>query len=312
MAHKVLFVVGPTASGKTKLAIEIAKLLSGEIISADSRQVYQLLDIGTAKPTLEEMRAVPHHLVDIYEPTVAFNAGKFSREARVIIDQLQLAGKQPIVVGGSGLYIKALISGFTVEQVGDERIRAALQKRVEEGGSESLYKELKEIDPISAAEIHPNNTHRLIRAMEIYLLTGLPMSEQKQQKEDAANFEPIIYGLNWEREKLYRRIDLRVDKMINDGLIAEVAILKRKGIDETLNSLQTVGYKEVFEYFNGDCSYSEMIEKIKKNSRNYAKRQMTWFRNSETVNWIDVDYTSDFSAIAADIVADFKKRNTNS
>lgn len=306
MSNKVIFIVGPTASGKTRLAIEVAKRLNGEIISADSRQIYQYLDIGTAKPTLEELKEVPHHLVNIYEPTTPFNAGKFSREARVIIDQLQLAGKQPIVVGGSGLYVKALVSGFSVEHVGDDRIREALQKRVDDNGTEALHNELEEVDPKAAKEIHPNNTQRLIRAMEVYLLTGKPFSEQKSTHGDAANFTPVLYGLNWDREKLYRRIELRVDMMINEGLMAEVAILKRKGYDEALNSLQTVGYKEVFEYFRGDTNYSEMIEKIKKNSRNYAKRQLTWFRNSETVNWVDVDYNSDFGTVAESIIADFK------
>jgi tRNA dimethylallyltransferase len=308
---KVLFLVGPTASGKTRLSLEIARKLNAEIVSADSRQIYKFLDIGTAKPSLEELKEFPHHFINMYDPDEDYNAGKFSKEARLVIDQILKSKKLPIVVGGSGLYIKALIEGFSVDNVSDSRIREALTNRLEREGIESLYSQLEKIDHKSAESIHKNNTQRIMRAIEVYILTGKPISEYKSSASSKADFQPVIFGLDMQRDQLYENIETRIDVMLEEGLIPEVAILQRKGYNENLNSLQTVGYKEVFSYFNGDFSYEEMIRLIKKNTRNYAKRQMTWFKNNAVVNWLSVTNESNFKELADQVIESFKKTKTS-
>lgn len=308
--QKVLILVGPTASGKTSLSIELSKRLKSEIISADSRQVYKYLSIGTAKPTELELNQAIHHFVDIYEPSEPFNAGQFSREARTVIDQLLEGNKTPIVVGGSGLYIKALVDGFSSEIESDDRIRISLKHRLEQEGIDSLYSQLEKVDPETAKVVHKNNVQRVMRALEIYLITGKPFSEIKKRETDPVKFTPVFVGLNWEREELYSRINKRVDIMIDEGLIPEVAIIKRRGLSENLNSLQTVGYKEVFSYFNGQIEFEDMISEIKKNTRRYAKRQMTWFKNDSRVKWFDMDDSRNTSELA-DSILDYFKRYTD-
>ena len=304
--EKVLILVGPTASGKTRLGIEISKLIRSEIVSADSRQIYKYLSIGTAKPTEEELTEAVHHFIDIYPPNKSYNAGQYSRDARAVIKQLLDADKLPIVVGGSGLYVKALVDGFSSEIESDDRIRLSLKSRLDTEGAESLYQQLLKVDPETAQKIHPNNTQRVMRALEVYLITGKPFSAIRQVESEPANFSPVFIGLNWNRESLYENINLRVDKMIDEGLIPEVAVLKRKGFHEDLNSLQTVGYKEVFSYFNGEITFDKMTQEIKKNTRRYAKRQLTWFRNDSRVNWFDVSKETDFAALARQVFTFFK------
>lgn len=304
---KVLFIVGPTASGKTRLSLEIARQINAEIVSADSRQIYKYLDIGTAKPSEEELLEFPHHFINMYDPDEDYNAGKFSKESRLVIDQILTSKKLPIVVGGSGLYVKALIEGFSVDNVSDSRIREALTSRLEREGVESLYTQLQKIDAKSAETIHKNNTQRIMRAIEVYILTGKAISDYKSSSSSKADFYPVIFGLDMNREELYKNIENRIEVMLNEGLIPEVAILQRKGYDENLNSLQTVGYKEVFSYFNGDCSYEDMVHLIKKNTRNYAKRQMTWFKNNADVNWLSVTNDTDFKKLATEVIDSFKK-----
>lgn len=303
MIRKVLFIVGPTASGKTRLSIELASLVKGEVVSADSRQIYKYMDIGTAKPSMAELKEVPHHFIDLYEPSENYNAGKFSREARTVIQQIFKSRRFPMVVGGSGLYLKALIEGFSIDdETTDEKVRNALRNRIAAEGNEGVHAELRRVDPDSAKVINVNDTQRLLRALEVYITTGKPYSEVlKTTTTNRAPIFPIFVGLEWDRDMLYRNIDLRVDKMIDDGLIVEVAQLKQRGYDETLNSLQTVGYKEVFAYFNGELHFSEMIDKIKQHSRNYAKRQMTWFRNQADVKWFPVDYLTNYFQLAQDV-----------
>lgn len=302
MDKKVLAIVGPTGSGKTKLSLIVAEKLDGEIISADSRQVYRYMDIGTAKPSLEDRKRIKHYFIDELNPDEEFNAGVFGEKGREIIEDIFSRGKVPIVVGGSGLYIKSLIDGFFEGPGADWELREILYKKANELGKEVLYEELKKVDPISAEKIHPNNLKRVIRALEVYYITGKPISQLQQAIKPEIDFKTVQVGLNWDRKKLYKRIEQRVDEMIKAGLIDEVKKLRELGYDKNLNSLQTVGYKEVFDYLDGLISYDEMIRLIKRNSRRYAKRQLTWFRQDKRIIWLDVDEDTDFDELAEKVV----------
>ncbi len=306
MKRKVLAIVGPTASGKTKLSIIVAEKIGGEIISADSRQVYRYMDIGTAKPSKEERERVKHYFVDEINPDEEFNAGVFGEKGREIIEDIFSRGKIPIIVGGSGLYVKSLIDGFFEGPAGDWELREILYRKAEQLGKEVIYEELKKVDPVSAEKIHPNNLKRVIRALEVYYLTGKPMSKLQAELKPEINFETVQIGLNWDRKKLYKRIEERVDKMIEQGLIDEVKRLRELGYDKNLNALQTVGYKEVFDYLDGVISYEQMIYLIKRNSRRYARRQLIWFRQDKRIIWIDVDETTDFNELADKVVEIYK------
>ena len=284
---KVIIIVGPTAVGKTAFSMQLAeKLKNAEIISADSRQIYRFMDIGTAKPTPQERKRVTHHFIDIKYPDEYYSAGKFGQEAREVIKQLQTQGKRAIVVGGSGLYVRALVDGFFNKQIYDQSLKAKLKKEIEEKGLASLYERLQQVDPESAQRIHPNDGHRIVRALEVYELTGIPFSEFQKEATTKADFEPVFWGLTRERDELYRIIERRVDQMLSEGLVEEVMSLKARGYSENLNSMQTVGYKEVFDFLNGKISRQEMIRLIKQHSRNYAKRQLTWFRKDQRIQWI--------------------------
>ncbi len=307
MQNKVLLIVGPTAAGKTKLSLKLAeKMKRVEIVSADSRQVYKLMDIGTAKPTLDELEKVPHHFIDIIFPDQHYSAGKFGREARQTINQLRDQGKFPIVVGGSGLYVRALVDGFFEKQLSDPIIKKQLKQAIKEKGVEPFYEKLAQIDPRSAAKIHPNDAHRIVRALEVYQISGLPISELQKQQSVKANFIPVFVGLNKNRDQLYSIIEKRVEAMLSSGLIEEVESLLKTGHDSQLNSMQTVGYREVIEYLNGNLSYDEMVDLIKKRTRNYAKRQLTWFRKDKRIKWYNLDRFDSFDDLA-DEVLDFIK-----
>jgi len=306
MKRKVLAIVGPTASGKTKLSIIVAEKIGGEIISADSRQVYRYMDIGTAKPSKEERERVKHYFIDELNPDEEFNAGAFGERGREIIEDIFSRGKVPIVVGGSGLYVKSLIDGFFEGPAGDWELREILYRKAEQLGKGVLYEELKKVDPASAEKIHPNNLKRVIRALEVYYLTGKPISQLQSEMKPEINFETVQIGLNWDRKKLYKRIEERVDMMIEQGLIDEVKRLRELGYDKNLNALQTVGYKEVFDYLDGIISYDRMIYLIKRNSRRYAKRQLTWFRQDKRIIWIDVDERTDLNELADKVIDIYK------
>lgn len=306
MKRKILAIVGPTASGKTKLSIIVAEKIGGEIISADSRQVYRYMDIGTAKPSKEERERVKHYFIDELNPDEEFNAGVFGERGREIIEDIFSRGKVPIVVGGSGLYVKSLIDGFFEGPAGDWELREILYRKAERLGKGALYEELKKVDPASAEKIHPNNLKRVIRALEVYYLTGKPISQLQSEMKPEINFETVQIGLNWDRKKLYKRIEERVDMMIEQGLIEEVKRLRELGYDKNLNALQTVGYKEVFDYLDGIISYDRMIYLIKRNSRRYAKRQLTWFRQDKRIIWIDVDERTDFNELADKVIDIYK------
>jgi tRNA dimethylallyltransferase len=305
---RVPIIVGPTAIGKTSVAMAMAKKIQLEVVSADSRQIYRYLNIGTAKPTKMELKQVKHHLVNFLRPDEYFSAGMFSRIGRKIISQISSRNRTPLVVGGSGLYINALIDGFFRLEIRDEKVRNSLRSRVLKEGVETLHKELKVIDPVLAEKISNNDKQRIIRALEVYLVTGQRLSQLQETQSTPADFEPVFYGLTAERDYLYKRINQRVDQMINQGLLSEVAELKRKGYSPALNSLNTVGYKEAFNYLDDSISYDEMLETIKRNTRHYAKRQLTWFKRDARIKWFTIDETTDIPKLAEEIIAAFANK----
>ena len=284
---KIIAVSGPTASGKTKLSIEIAKKFGGEIVSCDSMQVYKYMDIGTAKVTEAEKEGIVHHMLDIVSPKENYNVVSFKKDAELVIDDILKRGKLPVLVGGTGLYMDSVLNNvkFTESET-DNGVREELSKLAEEKGKEFVHNMLRGIDPESAEKIHPNNVRRVIRAIEIYKTTGKTMTQANKESKVPEKYESLIFGLSWDREILNERINLRVDKMIKEGLLDEVENLKKLGMDKSMTSMQAIGYKEIFEYFEGDMSLEEAVEKIKLESRKYAKRQMTWLRRNEKINWL--------------------------
>jgi tRNA dimethylallyltransferase len=306
MKRAVLCIVGPTASGKTSLALLIAKELHGEIISADSRQVYKYLDIGTAKPTRQQLRKVKHYFVDELEPDEDFNAGEFGRKGREIIDSLFRRQKVPIVVGGSGLYVRSLIDGFFEGPSADSDVRQGLYRQLHEEGASKLLEELRRVDPASASNMLPSNTRRIIRALEVFELIGIPISKMHEQMIEI-NFTPLMIGLQWERKMLYERINRRVDAMLETGFLDEVRRLLELGYSETTNSLQTVGYQEAISHLRGQIDYNTMVELVKRNTRRFAKRQLTWFRADKRIHWFSVKDGNDFLSIAEGVVRLYRK-----
>jgi tRNA dimethylallyltransferase len=290
MLRKILVILGPTASGKTKVSLEIADILKGEIISADSRQIYRFMDIGTAKPGLEERKKILHHLIDIVNPDEYFSAADFSTKAREAIKNILGRGKEPIVVGGSGLYLRALFKGIFKGPGKDEKLRSKLKKRAEESGIESLHRELEKKDPEAAKKIGPHNLVRIFRALEVYELTGKKISDlQREGEYPPEEYDFVKIGLELDREQLYLRIEQRVEQMIIAGLVDEVKNLKEKGYDLRFAPLKTFGYKEIFQYQEGKISLDQAKEKIKLETRHYAKRQITWFKKEEGICWIDAE-----------------------
>jgi tRNA dimethylallyltransferase len=277
---QVLVVAGPTAVGKTAIGLAVAKRLDAEIISADSRQVYQYLDIGTAKPSKAERVCVPHHLVDFLDPAQAYSAAEYMADARGTMDELDARGKTYIVVGGSGLYIRALIEGLAEIPSADEAIRSELAAFVAEHGNPALHKRLQEVDPVTAARLKTNDAVRVSRALEVYQLTGKPISQwhQGERIKDHRSYRLVV--LDMDREELYARINRRVDTMLQAGLA--------KGYSPDLNSLRTVGYQEIIAHLNGEYGLDRAIGLIKQNTRNFAKRQLTWFRGMKEAEWVDV------------------------
>lgn len=278
-------ILGPTGIGKTKISIEVAFKIGAEIVSCDSRQVYQFLDIGTSKPTKEELSKVRHWLISIVPPDTPLNAWEYAKLAREKIKEIWGRGKIAIVVGGSGLYLRALIDGFFKIPSYDKTLREKLQLEA----TSSLYKRLSEVDRDTARKLHPNDRMRIIRAIEVYELTGIPISDLKMHRIPF-NCHPIYIRLNMPRPLLYKKIDERVDRMIHDGLIEEVEKLLQTYSPEScqLNSLQTIGYKELISYLQGKITLNEAIRLIKRNTRRYAKRQLTWFNSIKGVHWIEL------------------------
>ena len=305
---KVIIIVGPTCSGKTNLSLKISQLIHSEIISADSRQIYKLLDIGTAKPINEQLKKVHHHLIDFLDPAANYDVSIFEKDAERIIEQCHTKNKIPLVVGGSGLYIKALIDGIFDTDVKNEEYRKLLHQKRREFGNEFLYEELKKIDPVSADKMLPQNWKRVMRALEVFHTTGEPIwkHHQKQSSLIQKKYNFIQFGLCWDRKLLYDRINQRVDRMIENGLVDEVKNILNKGYDKNLNSLNTVGYKEIIQYLAGFHSLEKAIELIKRNTRHYAKRQMTWFKKDKRIHWFEVKKLDDIDSIADIIVKDIQ------
>ncbi|WP_195428151.1 tRNA (adenosine(37)-N6)-dimethylallyltransferase MiaA [Clostridium sp. D46t1_190503_E9] len=295
MKEKVLVIAGPTAVGKTDLSIKLAKELNGEIISTDSMQIYKYMDIGSAKITKEEMCGVPHHMIDVVDPSTPFSVADYKEMAQKCIDDIISRGKLPILTGGTGLYINALTCNMNfTEAENDLDYRNELEELAEEHGNEYIHNMLKEIDPISYKEIHYNNRKRVIRALEVYKLTKKPFSSFNAGEEFYNGpYDVSYYVLNMDREKLYNRINLRVDIMMDKGLLEECIKLKEMGYNSSVQSMQGIGYKEIFYYLEGKISIDEAVEMIKQGSRNYAKRQLTWFRRDPRAIFLDKDLFSE-------------------
>ncbi|MFD0943400.1 tRNA (adenosine(37)-N6)-dimethylallyltransferase MiaA [Savagea faecisuis] len=285
--NKVIAILGPTASGKTALSVALAKHLDGEVINGDSMQIYKELSIGTAKIKEEEKEGIPHHLFDYLEPEASFSVSDYQKLVRQTIDDIQARGKQAIIVGGTGLYVQAVLYDFQfTEQATDETVREAYEQRATEEGLDVLYAELVEKDPESAKTIHPNNSRRIIRALEIYDTTGRTKGEHEQEKGQDVVYPHLLVGLQWERAHLYERINTRVELMVEEGLEAEVEALYKKGLKDA-QSMSGIGYKEWIPYFEGKRTKEEVVSLIQRNTRRYAKRQMTYFNNKMDVHWLD-------------------------
>lgn len=307
--RKVIIIVGPTAVGKTAISLELASKLGAEIVSADSRQIYQFLNIGTAKPTIAEQQRIPHHFIDLFPPDRPYSAGAFGKDARQLIQSLFDVGRIPIVVGGAGFYIRALVDGLQTPEVQDAQIKLALTQKLQEVGLTALYDELKTKDPEAARQIHCNDTQRILRALEVIQITNQPFSGFLQQKLEPAEFVPVFIGFTRERQRLYQIIEKRVDLMFQQGLVEEVQDLQKRGYGPELNALQTVGYQEVFDYLQNQISYSEMVSLIKRNTRRYAKRQLTWFNADRRIFWINLDEISKIELLIESIVQKLDIRN---
>ena len=294
MKKKILVIGGATAVGKTELSIELAKRLNGEIISADSMQIYKYMDIGSAKVSKEEMNGVVHHLIDVVDPSENFSVADYKEQGEKAIKEIISRGKLPIIVGGTGLYINSLTCNMNfTEAEKDEEYRKDLDKLANEHGNNYIHEMLKDIDPISYKEIHANNRKRVIRALEVYKLTGKPFSSYNAGEDFyKSEYDVHYYVLTMDREKLYERINLRVDIMMEKGLLEECIKLKEMGYTSSMQSMQGIGYKEILYYLEGDVKLQEAINMIKQGSRNYAKRQLTWFRRDPRVTFLDKDKLS--------------------
>ncbi|MDA9555261.1 tRNA (adenosine(37)-N6)-dimethylallyltransferase MiaA [Pelobium sp.] len=281
---KLIVIVGPTAIGKTALAIEIAKEYQTEIISADSRQFYKEMSIGTAKPNAIELAQAKHHFIDSHSINEDVSVGSFEKEVIKKIEELFQIHDVLVMVGGSGLYINAVLYGFDEIPKADEALRNKLNKEIEEKGIADLQEKLKQLDPVYFSEVDINNPQRIIRALEVCISTGKPFSSYRKTEVKNRSFESILIGLDMDRAQLYERINLRVDEMIQNGLLDEVSFLQPY---QHLNALKTVGYSEVFKYLNGEWTLEQAIDKIKQNTRNFAKRQLTWFRKYPEIHWFE-------------------------
>ncbi len=285
----VAVIVGPTASGKTSLSIEIAKRYNGEVVGCDSMQIYKYMNIATAKPTKEEMDGVVHHMIDVVEPDEEYSVAHYAKAAKKCINDIHSRGKLPVMAGGTGLYVDNVLQNISLaESVTDFELREKLIADAEEKGNEYMHKRLAEIDPEAANNIHPNNIRRVIRALEVYYTTGNTFTYQiENSKKEESNYDSIVFMPNWDRDELYRRIDMRVDIMAEQGIYDEFLSLIGRGYTRKLNSMQAIGYKELFDYYRGLCSLKEAISLIKKHSRNYAKRQLTWFKRNKDIILLD-------------------------
>ena len=304
MKFPLICIVGPTAVGKTEIAIQLAQHLDAEIVSLDSRQIYRGMDIGTAKPTPDQRGAVPHHLIDCVEVDQPFSVAEYQCLADTAITEIQKCDKQAIAVGGAGLYFRGLIDGLFEGPGADTEIRAKLQREADEHGNVALHERLRRCDPEAANRVHPNNLVRVIRALEVYELTGKPISALQGQWETNEPRYPFrAFGLNMPREVLYRRIEDRVDRMVEVGLIEEVKWLLDQGYPRDCVAMQSFGYKELIDYLDGVRTFDEAITLLKQNTRRFAKRQLTWFRNDPRIEWFDISQFSSVDGIVDNLLA---------
>lgn len=298
----VLVLTGPTAVGKTAVALALTEQFPAEIISADSRQVYRFMNIGTAKPSREELAQAPHHFIDICNPDEVYSAGQFGREARASVLDMQQRGKCALIVGGSGLYLRALLEGFAEELPSNRALQNELKQRAKAEGTAALHAELTQLDPLSAQHIHPNDGHRLVRALEVFYSKQTSMRELWEMRGEPAPFAYRVFCLNMERAMLYSRINRRVEKMLEAGLVEECRQLLARGYEPQRNALQTVGYQETFRFLSGEIDAATMLELIQRHSRQYAKRQLTWFRKMANCEWINLEESETPQQIAARIL----------
>ena len=310
MSSKIFLpvVTGPTASGKTACAIELCKLMNGEVVSADSMQVFRGMEILSAAPEEAEKQGIPHHMIGIASPTEPFSAAVYRERAAQMIANIAANGKQPVMCGGAGLYIDAVTRPMSFSESGDEALRAELHDIADKpGGREKLHSMLKEIDPDSAARLHPNDVRRIVRAIEVYRISGITLTEQnRRDKLRKGNYDEMIFALEWPRDEIYDRINKRVDIMINNGLLKEVRALMRLAADQP-TAIQAIGYKEIAMALRDEISLKEAVEMMKQASRNYAKRQITWLKRDERTIWIPASGRSS-SEIATEIYDKIRSR----
>lgn len=305
MTSELICLLGPTAVGKTEIAIELAQRLNAEIISVDSRQIYRQMDIGTAKPTPEEQQTARHHLIDCVDVSQLFSVADYQSLAYAAIADIRSRGKQVLLVGGAGLYFRAIVDGLFEGPGANPTLRERLAQEAAQHGVDVLHEQLRACDPVSADRIHPNNIVRVIRALEVYELTGTPMSEHQQQWQPEKQRYPFIaFCLTMPRAHLYRRIEQRVDVMLANGLIAEVEALLAAGYSRDTVALQSFGYRELIAYLDRECTYVEAISQLKQNTRRFAKRQLTWFRKDTRLEWIDRESTSDIVGYILEKIGD--------
>lgn len=306
MQKPIVVILGPTGVGKTDTGVLVAEAIGAEIISADSMQVYLEMDIGTAKPTQEQQAQVPFHLIDVANPDEQFTAAQFQALALNAMRSIQARGKQVLIVGGTGLYIRALLCGFSLAPpANDPNVRKQLQEEAQTSGLEALYKRLQAVDPEAARRIHPNDAVRIIRALEVFELTGQPIS--KQQTRQAFRQPVLKFGLTLPRAELYERIERRVDAMLTAGFLQEVEALLAKGYSASLSSMKSLGYKHLSAYLQGKCTFEGAIALLKRDTRRFAKRQMTWFRQEPDVLWLDV--CTGIEAVAHSIIEIINQTN---
>lgn len=296
--ERMIAVIGPTAVGKTKVSIDLAKMLNTEIISGDSMLVYKNMNIGTAKPSMIERSNVFHHLIDILEPSADFSVVDFKDLASQHITEINKQGKIPVLAGGTGLYIKALLEGYQFNPTpSDEKLRADLDKLAKEHGNQYLHDKLAEVVPTAAARLHPNDLRRVIRALEVYYLSGDTISQNKLLDQQQLLYNAVVIGITMDRQLLYHRINQRVDIMIEQGLVNEVAMLLQSGISPDCQGMQGIGYKEIVSHLQGEIDLSTAIENIKQATRNFAKRQLTWYRKMPYITWFDVNDFTDYNTM---------------
>ncbi|RXZ81890.1 tRNA (adenosine(37)-N6)-dimethylallyltransferase MiaA [Paenibacillaceae bacterium] len=293
--QKLLVLLGPTAVGKTAYSLGIAKAWNAEIISGDSMQVYKGMDIGTAKLAPDEREGIPHHLIDLCEPSHPFSVSEFQERVRGLIDEIAGRGKLPFIVGGTGLYIESVCYDYQFSDIGaDNDYRDRLQQLADTEGNEAVHALLRDVDPDSAQRLHPNDLRRIIRALEIFHLTGTTLSSQLARQTRTSPYELCLVGLTMDRQALYERLEQRIDAMMSQGLVTEVQRLLGSGIPRSSTAMQGLGYKEIVSYLEGECSLEEAIYRLKRDTRHFAKRQLSWFRHMKEIQWVDLEKTENF------------------